>query len=40
MSVAITVETPAMVEIDITNRGSTVGPPGPVTRRRCLRLVA
>ena len=29
MSVEISVGTPAMVEIDITNRGSTVGPQGP-----------
>ena len=29
MSTEITVGTPAMVEIDITNRGSTVGPQGP-----------
>jgi|GEM_PF-925013 hypothetical protein len=38
MSVAITVETPAMVEIDITNRGSTVGPPGPVTEAALLAV--
>ena len=29
MSTEITVGTPAMIEIDITNRGSTVGPQGP-----------
>ena len=38
MSVTVTVETPAMIEIDITNRGSTVGPPGPVTEAALLAV--